>query len=273
MRRTLTVSALLLALRCTPAATAPASTVSADVAVEAPVRYLALGDSFTIGTGSPQAAAFPSRLAARWRSRCAVTLQNPAVNGYTTRRVRDEEVALAGPFAPTLVTFAAGANDIVRGRTIDDYRADVGAVFDALAAHGVPASRVVALPQPDWARSPAAAAFGDAATLHAQIVAFNGALREEAARRGARYVDLFPLMERQAREGLVAGDGLHPSAAAYDAWAAALAEALGEVCAARRRRAHRPHPGRPPSPPALHRAGGRNCHGSEILCARVLLVG
>lgn len=228
------LAALLFALRCTPAATTPTPSPAPPDVAAAPVRYLALGDSFTIGTGSSPDAAFPARLAARWRARCAVTLRNPAVNGYTTRRVLDEEVPLAGPFAPTVVTFAAGANDIVRGRSLVDYQADVRAVFDALAAAGVPAARVVALPQPDWARSPAAASFGDPEGLHAQIVAFNAALRDEATRRGARYVDLFPLMERQAREGQFAGDGLHPSAAAHDAWASTLAETLGDVCAAQR---------------------------------------
>src|SRR5687767_6022996 len=40
-------------------------------------RYLALGDSFTIGTGSSPSEAFPSRLVARWRGRgCLAELKN-----------------------------------------------------------------------------------------------------------------------------------------------------------------------------------------------------
>ena len=49
------------------------------------IRYLALGDSFTIGTGTTPDKAFPALLAARWRAAGrAVELLNPAVNGYTT---------------------------------------------------------------------------------------------------------------------------------------------------------------------------------------------
>ena len=55
---------LTLALRCAP------SDAEANPRV-AEARYLSLGDSFTIGTGSSAAQAFPSRLAARWRHRGA----------------------------------------------------------------------------------------------------------------------------------------------------------------------------------------------------------
>ncbi len=43
---------------------------------------------------------------------------------------------------------------------------------------------------------------------------------------GARWVDLFPTMRREAEAGMIARDGLHPSAAAYDGWAEVL---LGQV--------------------------------------------
>ncbi|MFO0609832.1 MAG: GDSL-type esterase/lipase family protein [Polyangiales bacterium] len=232
----LALAALLALAACARSAPAPVppaprpADVDAADAGRAAVRYLALGDSFTIGTGSSPGQAFPARLAARWSARCAVALRNPAVNGYTTQDVLDRELPEVAPFAPTFVTLAAGANDIVRGRSLDDYRAQVRRLFEALAAAGVPAARVVTLPQPDWSLSPAARSFGDPAAIHAQIVAFNGALREESTRLGARHVDLFPLMEAQARAGLLAPDGLHPDAAAHDAWAAELAARLRDVC-------------------------------------------
>ena len=56
----------------------------------------------------------------------------------------------------------------------------------------------------------------------------NAALAEESAAWGARYVDLWGLMEKQAARKLIAGDGLHPSSLAYDAWAEALLPMLPE---------------------------------------------
>lgn len=52
-------------------------------------------------------------------------------------------------FAPTLVTLAVGANDLVRGASIERYRAQVRRIFAAVLAAGVKNDRIVALPQPD----------------------------------------------------------------------------------------------------------------------------
>jgi acyl-CoA thioesterase-1 len=193
---------------------APAASISS---VGAP-RYLALGDSFTIGTGTTPDRAFPARLVARCGS--AVELRNVAVNGYSTQDILESEVPEVARFAPTFVTLAAGANDIVRGSSPGEYRARVRTILSALKAAGV--ARVVTLPQPDWSQSPAALGFGSPAEIHARIVEANGILREETAAVGGAYVDMFPLMESQARAGMIARDGLHPSAAAYDAWASDL---------------------------------------------------
>ncbi len=68
-----------------------------------------------------------------------------------------------------------------------------------------------------------AAGFGDPRAIAAQIEASNEALRAEATAAGARWVDIFPRMRRQAEAGMIADDGLHPAARAYDEWAEELA--------------------------------------------------
>ncbi len=223
----LCVLVLANACRRTPRAaesavrSAPAGGVASDARG---VRYLALGDSFTVGTGASAEQSFPARLAARWRERgLQVELRIPARNGFTTQDVLDREIPDVAAFRPTIVTLAIGANDIVRGSDATRYRAQVRRIFAALAAAGVVGRSVVALPQPDWSSSPIAAAFGSPEDLVARIRAFNDVLREEVSTIGGRYVDLFPLMQRQARATMVADDGLHPNATAYDAWAEELA--------------------------------------------------
>jgi lysophospholipase L1-like esterase len=191
------------------------------------IRYLALGDSFTAGTGNPPSAAFPSRLASLWRAHGRkVTLENVAVNGYTTEDVLEVEIPRVAPFHPTLVTLAVGANDRVHGSSAEVYRSNVRLLFRAIVDAGVAPGRIVALPQPDWSLSPAAAWFGDTARTSADIVAFNAVLRDEAQAAGARYVDLVPLMHREAEAKMLARDGLHPSAHAHGEWAAALYEQI-----------------------------------------------
>ncbi|HET7700319.1 MAG TPA: SGNH/GDSL hydrolase family protein [Candidatus Limnocylindria bacterium] len=190
------------------------------------MRYLALGDSFTIGTGTTPDRSFPAVLVNLWWDdgrEC--DLRNPAVNGHTTDDLIREELPLVEAFAPDVITLLIGANDIVAGVSEQRYRTQLRRIHDRMRADA-PAAARYALPQPDWSLCPGAAAFGDPARLARTIERFNQIAREEAERAGAVYVDLFPLMREQLRNGMVAADGLHPSAEAYAEWAGALVERL-----------------------------------------------
>ena len=188
-----------------------------------PERFLALGDSFTIGTGTTPDRAFPAVLARLWtEGGRAVVLSNPAVNGYTTDDLIRYELALVVSFGPTLITLLIGANDIVQGSSDDRYRGQLRSIHQMIRSDA-PDARVIALPQPDWSLSPAGSGFGEPAAIARKIERFNEIARNEAERAHAVWIDLFPLMREQGRKRMVAADGLHPSAEAYDEWAQALA--------------------------------------------------
>ncbi|MGH2471332.1 MAG: SGNH/GDSL hydrolase family protein [Candidatus Limnocylindria bacterium] len=191
-----------------------------------PERFLALGDSFTIGTGTTPDRSFPAALVRAWRDGGRdVVLSNPAVNGYTTDDLIAEELPHLRAFRPTLVTVLIGANDIVRGSTADRYRQQLKRIHRAIPADA-PGARVVALPQPDWSVTPAASGFGDPAVITRTIERFNAIAHEEAEAAGASWLDLFPLMREQGRKGMFAPDGLHPSAEAYAEWAREIARSV-----------------------------------------------
>jgi len=154
-----------------------------------------------------------------------VLLKNPAINGYRTDDLIVEELPLVARFQPTLVTILIGANDIVAGSSDERYRERLRVIHGHVRADA-PGAAIYALPQPDWSLSRAGASFGDVARVAARIERFNTIAREEADRAGAVYVDIFPLMRDQMRRGILAPDGLHPSAAAYAAWAEALRDRL-----------------------------------------------
>lgn len=189
------------------------------------VRYLALGDSFTIGTGGPPDLAFPSQFK-RFAMKRGVDLrlENVAVNGYSTLQLIDEELEALTRFKPELVTLAIGANDIVRHDDEAEYRKNLKRIFKAI--NDAKPRKVLVLPQPDWSQSPVSEGFGDRAAIRARIEKYNAILAEEAKTAGAQYVDLFPQFVEQAKAGLIAPDGLHPSSKAYTAWANALLPSL-----------------------------------------------
>jgi len=192
------------------------------------IRYLALGDSFTIGTGTTPDKAFPALLAGKWRAAGrAVELLNPAVNGYTTDELITRELPHVAVFRPTFVTLLIGANDIVRGGSDDKrYRGQLRRIYTLLRDDGVPGPSIVALPQPEWSRSPAASPYGTTEALLTRIAHFNAIAMEEAETAGARFADLYPLMHRQAAAEMLATDGLHPNAEAHEEWARTLSEKL-----------------------------------------------
>lgn len=199
------------------------------------MRFLALGDSFTIGTGTTPARSFPAVLVDLWhKTGRECDLRNPAVNGYTTDDLIREELPLVEAYRPDLVTVLIGANDIVAAlrdaaavtkRAEERYRRQLRRIHERVKADAPTAARF-ALPQPDWSLTPAGSSFGEPADVAKAIEKFNEIAREEIEAAGGTYVDIFSLMREQMRKKMTAPDGLHPSAAAYAQWAAALKDPL-----------------------------------------------
>jgi lysophospholipase L1-like esterase len=172
------------------------------------IHYLALGDSYTIGTGtSTESRNFPSHLARKLEEVTGepVQLRNPAVNGFTTVDLIQVELPEIERFRPDLVTILIGANDVVQGVEEAAYRSRISRIYDRVKTLDLPAGRVVVLSIPDFSVVPAAPNFGKPPEIR--------------ARRGFDLVDLSELSRSGAtRAGWVSQDGLHPGDLQYEAW-------------------------------------------------------
>lgn len=187
--------------------------------VPGPLTYLALGDSYTIGTGASSASrAWPALIGAR----LGVEVVNPAVNGYTTADLIRFELPLLGQVRPRLVSLLIGANDLVQGSPESRYQKALRIIHDAIAAAG-PES-VLCVSMPDWSVTPAAGEFGEPEDIRRRIDAFNRIAREEARARHLLWADVSEV----SRAGSLSADGLHPDDAQYAAWAAAIWEVVAE---------------------------------------------
>ena len=186
------------------------------------MRYLALGDSYTIGTGaSSEAHAWPSIIARRLEAE----LTNPAVNGFTTEDLIRDELPLFAKLRPDLVTVLIGVNDLVQGRTPDQYRQSLIRIYEAIRS-----ATVLAVSIPTWSYVPAAADFGGAERVDRLTKVFNDVAREEAASRGFAWVDLGPVsVSRVGDEGWIASDKLHPGDTQYAAWADVIWPAVRQL--------------------------------------------
>ena len=188
------------------------------------IRYLALGDSYTIGDGVAEHGRWPLQLVAALR-REGFAIGEPriiATTGWTTG-----ELAAAIDAAEPLgndwgfVTLLIGVNNQYRGLGLDDYRDEFRALLDrAIGYAGGRASRVLVLSIPDWGVTPFATSSGrDPQTIAAEIDAFNAAAHAICDARAVRYVDITPVSRRHGREeAMLSEDALHPSAAMYALW-------------------------------------------------------
>ena len=192
------------------------------------MRYVALGDSYTIGTSVAPADRFPDQLVAALRhSGTPLDLvANLGVNGYTTADlIRDELPALPG-LAPELATLLIGVNDVVQGFPLATYEANIAEILGVLLA-ALPAGRIVAISIPDYTVTPAGADYGDPAAQRDAIVAENAAMARLARDHGIAFVDIFDVSLEAAQDrSLVADDGLHPSGPQYARWVERLAPAV-----------------------------------------------
>ncbi|GAA0724878.1 SGNH/GDSL hydrolase family protein [Dokdonella soli] len=193
-------------------------------------RFLALGDSYTIGEGVAPQERWPVQLAHRLRAD-DIAIGEPEIiakTGWTTDELSAamDAAAFSPPYA--LVTLLIGVNNQYRGRDLDNYRAEFGALLArAIMLAGGRADRILVVSIPDWgvtrfAREPGR----DPERIAAQIDAFNAAARAIAAEREVAFVDVTGISrEAGDADDLLVGDGLHPSALQYTRWTAAIHDA------------------------------------------------
>ena len=194
-----------------------------------PLRYVALGDSYTIGTAVESAAErWPDQLVARLAASLQL-LANLGVNGFTSRDVIDVELPQLAALRPEFASLLIGVNDVVQGVPAATFDANAAAILDALLAL-LPPDRIVTIATPDYTVTPQGAAYGDPATQSAAIRRNNAILERVAAERGIAYVDTFDLSLHVAEDrSLVADDGLHPSGAQYALWVERIAPVVEEL--------------------------------------------
>ncbi|OOG43716.1 SGNH/GDSL hydrolase family protein [Rhodanobacter sp. C05] len=184
------------------------------------LHYLALGDSYTIGEAVAADQRWPAVLVQRLR-RAGVVIDDPrivAVTGWTTDELAQGMDAASLTSSYDLVTLQIGVNNQYRGRSAGEYRSQFASLLArAVALAGGHAARVVVVSIPDWGVTRFAHEQGrDRARIASELDVYNAIARDETSRAGAHFVDITGISRQYPV--LVAGDGLHPSAAQYKLW-------------------------------------------------------
>ena len=187
-------------------------------------RYLALGDSYTIGEGVAEADRWPTQLAQRLRE-SGVSVANPEIvarTGWTTDELDAaiSDRAFRGPYA--LVTLLIGVNNQYRNRGVAEFCTELRSLIArAVAFAGGDAQHVILVSIPDWGVT----RFNTSRNrdfVAREIDSYNAVARDEAQCAAVHWVDITDLTRATPDE--VVADGLHPNAAMYRQWTSRLSE-------------------------------------------------
>jgi lysophospholipase L1-like esterase len=185
--------------------------------------FIAIGDSFTEGLDD----FYPDGSVRGWADRIAeliaeqqgsVNYANAAVRGKVLRQIVEDQFPLALAARPDLITFSAGANDILRPGSDPDATAErFEAALTLLRETG---SRILVFVGADPGRTPVVR------LVRGKLAIFNEHLRAISARAGCEVVDLWALTSLRDPRAW-AQDRVHLSADGHDRVARLVAHRLG----------------------------------------------
>ncbi len=185
------------------------------------IRYVALGDSYTIGEGASSEQAWPSILTEHLK-KDGIDIEliaNPSVTGWTTQDVINNELRVYDASNPTFATLLIGVNDWVQGVPKETFRTNLIIILDRMQAKLPDKSNLVLVTIPDFSVSPRGMTYGNGQDIAQGIAEFNEVIKEEAQKRNLEVVDIYPLSQEQGSDpSMIAADGLHPSAKMYAEW-------------------------------------------------------
>jgi len=190
------------------------------------LSYLALGDSYTVGTGGRYIDNFPNQVTKLLRQQ-HWDIGDPLIiahSGWTTTMLADAILKKHIKDTFAFVTLLIGTNNQNIGQGIENYKLE----FEDLLQQAITYTngyreRVIVLSLPDWSVTPFAWN-RDRNKVAAELEAYNAVCKDITKRYGCRYLDVTTDSRMHIGDKTyLAKDGLHPSAKQYALWAERIA--------------------------------------------------
>ncbi len=199
------------------------NSISQPTPSAANLRYLALGDSYTIGHSVNESERWPVQLVTSVNeAQSGFVLEGPEIIAQTGWTTSDLNAAIdqanVNDHTYGFVTLLIGVNNQYQGLSVDDYALEFSSLLErCIGLVGDELNRVAVLSIPDYGYTP----FGwpNQASISEQLEAFNSVCRDLSIERGVHYYNITPISQQWPEHAdLIAEDGLHPSALQYTLW-------------------------------------------------------
>ena len=187
-----------------------------------PMRYVAIGDSYTIATGIEGKNSWPSQLTQKLKSAGIKInlIEVLGMRGATSQQTLNEVMPLLKNLEPEFVTLLIGVNDWIReGISSSKFKIRIKSLIDEIQSNLPPPRKLLLITIPDFSCSPQKKNWGYGKSATNGITRLNKILKTEAALRDLVIVDIYPLSQNLCSQvEMFSDDGVHPSALQYSKW-------------------------------------------------------
>jgi lysophospholipase L1-like esterase len=199
------------------------------------VNYLALGDSYTIGTSIDEIDNYPNQTFQLLKGAKFTmnSVQIIARNGWTADDLKNGLASANKKSVYQIVTILIGVNNQYQSRPIKDFEtAFVSLLQSAITLTGNKSKRVFVISIPDWGITPFASG-RDRKEIATEIDNYNLVCEKNAKAYGANFINITDAYRLDGyKTEYLAVDGLHPSKLEYTKWAIRLTQQITNVFAA-----------------------------------------
>lgn len=184
-------------------------------------KYVAVGDSYTIGEGVYQEDSWPFQLTQKL-SEAGIPIKltaNPSQTGWTIPMAIQTELPILKKTQSNFVTLLIGVNDWIKHANGKLFKQELIILIDKILEILPAPKKLLIVTIPDFSCSPTGHKFGFGKSAINGISRFNKIAKELAQKRNLPLVDIFALSQQLCSEPkMFAPDGLHPSGKQYEKW-------------------------------------------------------
>jgi acyl-CoA thioesterase-1 len=183
------------------------------------IRYVALGDSYTICEGATWEQSWPFILANNLKKQ-GINIEliaNPSKTGWTTQNLIDNELPVFDNSQPTFSTLLIGVNDWVQEVSKENFHKNLNTIINHVQRKA--GNKLILITIPDFSVTPEGPKYSKGRNISEGLQGFNQIIKEEAKKRKLPCVDIFPTsLNMLNNPELISSDNLHPSAKEYALW-------------------------------------------------------
>ena len=181
------------------------------------VKYLALGDSYTIGQGVEENERWPNQLSAQLESN-GIEVQKTQIIAQTGWKTSDLLNGIADSTLNDydLISLLIGVNNQFWSQPLDVFQTEFDSLVN-IAIEAVGKERIFIVSIPDYGVTP----FGssNSENIANDIDMYNGYISERCAEEGFPFINVTEISRQLGdSDGALATDNLHPSGYQYSLW-------------------------------------------------------